>query len=139
MLVALFVCAALAAMARPLLFASIDEDVAAARGVPVRLLGIAFLVLVGITAAEAAQAIGALLLLGLLAAPAGAAHRLTVRPQRALWISGGLAAGTMWSGLAMTSVWPGLPPSVAIIGVATVLYLSVLLVTSRRRMEIPDE
>src|SRR5205807_2664854 len=50
------------AIARPLLFASIDEAVAAARGVPVRLLGIGFLALVGASAAEATQAVGALLL-----------------------------------------------------------------------------
>ena len=59
------------AIARPLLFASLDENVAAARGVPVRLLGFGFLVLVGGTAAESTQVVGALLILGLLAAPAG--------------------------------------------------------------------
>ena len=58
-------------IARPLLFASLDEAVAAARGVPVRALGVGFLVLVGVCAAEATQAVGALLLVGLLAAPAG--------------------------------------------------------------------
>ena len=68
------------AIARPLLFASLDEDVAAARGVPVRLLGFGFLVLVGAAAAESTQVVGALLILGLLAAPAGAATRLTARP-----------------------------------------------------------
>ena len=71
---------AVLAIARPLLFASVDEPVAAARGVPVRLLAAGFLVLLGVTAAEATQAVGSLLLLGLLAAPAGAAYRLTVRP-----------------------------------------------------------
>jgi len=65
----------LIAVARPLLFATVDPAVAAARGVPVRALGLLFLALLGVTAAEATQAIGALLLLGLLAAPAGAAQR----------------------------------------------------------------
>ncbi|HZU56783.1 MAG TPA: ABC transporter ATP-binding protein [Actinocrinis sp.] len=60
-------------MARPLLFASLDPAVAAARGVPVRTLSFAFLDLVGVTTTEATQAVGALLLLGLLAAPAGIA------------------------------------------------------------------
>ena len=64
-------CLALLAIARPLLFASVDAAVAAARGVPVTALGFGFLALVGATAAEATQAVGALLLLGLLAAPAG--------------------------------------------------------------------
>ena len=80
-------------IARPLLFASIDEAVAAARGVPVRLLGVGFLVLVGITAGEATQAVGSLLLLGLLAAPAGAAHRLTDRPYRAMLAFGRSGGG----------------------------------------------
>ncbi|MFJ8787406.1 metal ABC transporter permease [Streptomyces sp. NPDC102476] len=89
--VAAVVCAAVLLMARPLLFAPVDETVAAARGVPVRVLGIAFLVLVGVCTAEATQAVNSLLLLGLLAAAAGAAHRLTDRPYRALWLSAALA------------------------------------------------
>src|SRR5207237_10201448 len=68
------------AIMRPLLFASIDPDVAAARGLPVRLLGFGFLAVVGIAAGEATQAVGAMLLLGLLSAPAAAAQRLTNRP-----------------------------------------------------------
>ena len=134
-IVAGVVCAGLVVIGRPLLFASIDEAVAAARGVPVRALGYAFLVLVGLTAAEAAQAVGALLLLGLLAAPAGAAQRLTARPLLAFWLSGGLAVGMMWAGLWLSYAAPSLPPSFAIVGVATVLYLAVLLVTSRRGVE----
>ena len=78
--IAVAACAALLAIARPLLFSSLDEGVAEAQGVPVRALGLLFLALLGVVAAEATQAIGALLLLGLLAAPAGAAQRLTTRP-----------------------------------------------------------
>jgi len=135
--VAVVVCAGIIAMARPLLFASVDEAVASARGVPVRALGYAFLVLVGLTAAEAAQAVGALLLLGLLAAPAGVAHRLTANPLRALWLSGVVAVVTMWIGLWVGSVASSVPPSFVIVGVATVLYLVAVLVTSSRRSAIP--
>src|SRR5207248_1473299 len=78
--IALAAAVALLAIARPLLFSSLDEGVAEAQGVPVRALGLLFLALLGVVAAEATQAIGALLLLGLLAAPAGAAQRLTTRP-----------------------------------------------------------
>ena len=85
------VCIAMALMARPLLFASIDEAVAVARGVPVRLLGAGFLIVVGVTCAEAAQAVGALLLLGLVSAPAGAAHRLTTRPFVGLALAAAIA------------------------------------------------
>ena len=122
--VAIVVCAGLVVIARPLIFASIDEAVAAARGVPVRALGYGFLVLVGLTVAEAAQAVGALLLFGLLAAPAGAAHRLTARPLVGFWLSGALAVVVTWVGLFVSSAAPSLPPSFAIVGAATVLYLS---------------
>ncbi len=118
------------AIARPLLFASVDPLVAAARGVPVRALGLAFLVLVGATAGEATQAVGALLLLGLLAAPAGAAHRLTANPYLALALSAALAVTAMWLGLAVSYAVPRLPPSTAIIAVATATYLFAFLLTS---------
>src|SRR5262249_4364127 len=98
-LVALVLIVAVLPVARPLLFASLDEAVAAARRVRVRALGIGFLALVGATAAEATQAVGALLLLGLLAAPAGAAQRLTTRPYVALSLSAALSAGAMIVGL----------------------------------------
>ena len=110
------------AIARPLLFASVDEAVAAARGVPVRLLGFAFLALVGACAAEATQAVGSLLILGLLAAPAGAAQRMTARPYRALALSAGLAVGEMWAGLGLSYAVPRMPPSFGILATATAVY-----------------
>jgi zinc/manganese transport system permease protein len=121
-LVAAGICLAMVAIARPLLFASVDEAVAAARGVPVRLLGVAFLVLVGACAAEATQAVGSLLLLGLLAAPAGAATRLTDRPLRGLALSAGLGLAEMWAGLALSYAVPTLPPSFGIMAAATAVY-----------------
>lgn len=127
-LVAAAICAAVALLARPLLFASVDEAVAVARGVPVRALGLAFLVLVGACAAEATQAVGSLLLLGLLAAPAGAAHRLTARPYHALALSAGLAVAEMWVGLWLSYAAPRLPPSFTILAVATAVYLATLLI-----------
>jgi zinc/manganese transport system permease protein len=120
-------------IARPLLFASVDQAIAAARGVPVRALGIVFLGLVGACAAEATQAVGALLLLGLLAAPAGAAVRLTARPYRALWISGAIAVAAMWGGLTTSYLAPRIPPSFAILALATAFYLLSFLVAGRRR------
>jgi zinc/manganese transport system permease protein len=131
--IALAICVGVLAIARPLLFTSIDEAVAAARGVPVRLLGLGFLALVGATAAEATQAVGALLLLGLLAAPAGAAQRLTDRPYRALALSAGLAVADMWAGLVLSYTVPHMPPSFAILAVATAVYAIVVLTASARR------
>ncbi len=87
--VALVVVAGTVAVGRPLLFASLDPAVAAARGVPVRTLSTVFFVLLGLTAGVATQAVGALLLIGLLAAPAGAAQRLTARSVPGAVVVGG--------------------------------------------------
>jgi zinc/manganese transport system permease protein len=124
--------AAVLAIARPLLFASLDPDVAAARGVPVRALGLAFLGLLGLVAAQATQAVGALLLLGLLAAPAGAAHRLTVHPYRGLVLSAALSVGSVWLGLTLSYLFPTLPPSSMIIGVAVCTYAVAFAATAAR-------
>lgn len=120
---ALVACALLLAIARPLLFASLDTAVAAAQGVPVRALGVGFLAIVGLVAAQATQAVGALLLLGLLAAPAGAAHRLTTSPFRGLLLSAALAVGSVWAGLTLSYAFPTLPPSSMIVAAAVGAYL----------------
>jgi zinc/manganese transport system permease protein len=117
-------------VARPLLFASIDEAVAAARGLPVRALGVAFLGLVGVCAAEATQAVGALLLVGLVAAPAGAAHRLTGRPWIGLALSAAIAVGSMWLGLILSYLFGSIPASFSIMAVATGAF--VLAILTRR-------
>ena len=88
-----------------------------------RALSAGFFVLLGVTAGVATQAVGALLLLGLLAAPAGAAQRLTARPFRAMWLSAGIAVASMWIGLTVAYLVPTVPPSFGIIGTATAVYL----------------
>jgi zinc/manganese transport system permease protein len=65
---------------RPLLFASVDPELAEARGVPVRLVGLVFLFVLAVTVTEAAQIVGTLLVLSLAITPAAAAHRLSSRP-----------------------------------------------------------
>ncbi len=109
-------------LARPLLFASLDPAVAAARGVPVRLLGPVFLAIVGAAAAEASQAVGALLLFGLLAAPPAAAQRLTDDPWRALALSALLSVVAVWAGLSLSYAVPKLRPSFSIMAIATAEY-----------------
>jgi zinc/manganese transport system permease protein len=104
-------------VARPLLFASLEPAVAGAPGVPVRALGLGFLALVGGTAAEATQVVGALLILGLLAGPAGVAVRVTDRPLRGLAVSALVAVGSVEVGLAVAYLVPVLPPSFAILAV----------------------
>jgi len=116
-------CLALLALARPLLLSSLDPEVARGLGVPVRALGIAFLVVLGAVAAEATQAVGALLLLGLLAAPGGAARLLTDRPWHGLALSAAIAVGSMWAGLVLSYEIESLPAGTAVIGVATAVFL----------------
>ena len=136
--VSLVVAAAVVAMARPLLFATLDPAVARSRGVPVRGLSTVFLVALGVTAGVATQAVGALLLLGLLAAPAGAAQRLTARPFPAMWLAAGIAVASMWIGLTLAYLVPTVPPSFGILGVATTVYLSTFVWTgvSRRHAHV---
>jgi zinc/manganese transport system permease protein len=120
--VGLAVVLVMAVIGRPLLFASVAPEVAGARGVPTRLLAIGFLVLIGVVAAEATQAVGALLLLGLLAVPAAAAHRLARRPAAGIALAGALAVAATWAGLALAYAVPSLPPSTAIVAVSIALY-----------------
>ena len=123
---------ALLAIARPLLFASLDSAVALARGVPVRALGLGFLAVVGLVAAEASQAVGALLLLGLLSAPAGTAHRLTTNPFRGLLLSAALSVASVWIGLTLSYEFPTLPPSSMIIGSAVGIYALGVVASAAR-------
>lgn len=118
---------ALLLIARPLLFASLDPDVARTTGVPVRGLSVGFLLLVGLVAGEATQAVGALLLLGLLAAPAGAANRLTANPWLGSALSITIAVVSMWAGLALSYEIPALPPSTAVVLLAAGSYLAASL------------
>jgi zinc/manganese transport system permease protein len=128
-LVSLGVVALLLVIARPLLFVTLAPDVAAARGVPTRLLGVAFLGLVGVVAALATQAVGALLLLGLLAPPAAAAHRITGRPLAGVALAGALAVAAMVGGLVLAYLVPSLPPSTAVIGLAVTIYAAAALLS----------
>jgi zinc/manganese transport system permease protein len=91
---------------RPLLFASLDPDVAAVRGVPVRLLTYVFLIVLAFAVAEAVQVVGVLLIFALLVTPAATALQLTARPARALALSAALAVVVTWLGLAVAYYTP---------------------------------
>jgi zinc/manganese transport system permease protein len=125
-------------ISRPLLFASVDPLAALARGVPVRAVGTIFLLLIGLDAAEATQAVGALLLLGLLAAPAGAAYRLTANPYLGLSISALLALLSMWIGITLSYQIPSLPPGSAIVFVAGAFYLAAVGLRRRAGAGVPQ-
>jgi zinc/manganese transport system permease protein len=115
-------CCALLAVGRPVLFASVDPQVAAAQDVRVRTLGAVFLVLVAVTTAESTQAVGALLLLGLLAAPAGTALALTASPYAGMALSVVVSVACTWGGLTLSYQVPSLPPSTAIVSLACACY-----------------
>jgi zinc/manganese transport system permease protein len=124
---------AMIAIARPLLFATIDPVVAAAAGVPTRMLGALFLALVGATVAEATQIIGALVVLGLLAAPAAAAARLTTRPWHGFWLSAVLAVAAIWIGVSISYAVPAAPATFTIMATAAAIYALAALISSRDR------
>jgi len=100
--------AALAVIARPLLFASLQPELAEARGVPMRLVSVLFLMTVALATALCVQVVGVLLVFTLLVAPAAAAHRLTTGVGRGVALSTGLALAQTWGGLALAYVtdWP---------------------------------
>jgi zinc/manganese transport system permease protein len=99
--VAALCAAVLAAIGRPLIFASIDPDVAAARGVPVRLMSAVFMVLLGATAAEVSQITGSLLVFALLVTPAAAARQVTGRAVWGLVTSVAIGVAVTWIALTL--------------------------------------
>jgi zinc/manganese transport system permease protein len=116
---------ALLFMTRPLLFASLDPDVAAAQGVPVRVLGLGFMALLAISVSEATLAVGALLVFALLLLPAAIAQQVTSRPYAALALSAGLAIALTWLGIAI-GFYTGYPSSVCISLLAFASYVVVV-------------
>ena len=117
--------AALALMAligRPLLFASLDEGVARARGVPTRALGLAFLLTLGLAVAETAQITGALLVFALLVAPPATAQLITSRVGAGLLLSVALGVLTAWLSLALAYFY-GYPVGFYVTTVAFTLYV----------------
>lgn len=98
--------AALAIVARPLLFATVDPDVARASGVPVAALDIAFLLILGLAVAATSQITGALLVFALLVAPGATAQLLTARPGRGLVLSVLFGVVVVWLGLGVAYYSP---------------------------------
>ncbi len=125
-LVAALALGLLAIVGRPLLFASLDEAVASARGVPTRLLGIGFLLLLGLAVAETAQITGALLVFALLVAPPATAQLITPRIGASLALSVLLGVLITWLGLALAFFYNH-PVGFCITTVAFVVYVAARL------------
>jgi zinc/manganese transport system permease protein len=106
LLIAIAALLALAAIGRPLLFASVDGAVARAAGVPTRLLDFAFLLLLGLAVAATAEITGALLVFSLLVTPAASAQQLTTRPGRGLALSVAIGLAVTWVGLTIAFFSP---------------------------------
>jgi len=122
---------ALVVMYRPLLFASVDPDVAAARGVPVRALSVAFLVLLGAAAAEVSQITGTLLVFALLVVPAAAAQAWTARPVVGAVLAVVIGVAVVWTALFVAYFSP-YPIGFFVTSVAFAVYL-LAVGTSRLR------
>jgi zinc/manganese transport system permease protein len=115
---------------RPLLFASVNPEVAGAKGVPVRLLSVVFMALLGLAVTMAVQAVGTLLLFALVVTPAATAIMLTARPGLAMAASTVLAIVSVWSGLALSAMF-NVPPSFVIVSIVCVIWLVVWAVAQR--------
>jgi zinc/manganese transport system permease protein len=130
--VAMLVVGALAALYRPLLFASTDPDVAVARGVPVRMLSLVFAVLIGLTTALVVPIVGAILVLSVMITPGAAAARVTANPVLATVLAVLFAETALVGGIVL-SLAPGLPISGYVAAIAFLLYAACRLVGRRRR------
>jgi zinc/manganese transport system permease protein len=116
---------ALLLIARPLLFASLDPDVAAAQGIPVHALGLFFMVLLAVTVSEATMAVGALLVFALLLLPAAIAVQVMTRPYAALALAAALAVIFLWLGITI-GFYTSYPSSVCISLLAFASYVVVV-------------
>ena len=117
----------LALIYRPLLFASVDAEVAAARGVPLRILSPVFAVLVGVATALGVQTVGSLLVLSLMITPAAAASRVTASPVVATVLSIVFAELAVLGGIVLSLV-PGKPVSAFVTAISFLIYLLCRLV-----------
>jgi zinc/manganese transport system permease protein len=120
---------------RPLLFSSVDEDLASAKGVPVSALSVGFMAILAVAVTEAVQVVGVLLIFALIVTPAAIAVRFTSRPPAAILIGIVLALLFTWLGLAIAYYSPH-PVSFFITSLAFATYIAVRLSEPvRRRMQ----
>ncbi|MFT4218832.1 MAG: metal ABC transporter permease [Micropruina sp.] len=117
---------------RPLLFASVDADVAAARGVPTRLLSIVFMLLLGLAVAVSVQIVGALLVLSLLVTPAAAALRVSSSPLLVPLLSVCFAVTSTVGGI-LLALGGSIPISPYVTTISFTIYLVCQLIRAVRR------
>jgi zinc/manganese transport system permease protein len=121
----------LAVMWRPLTFASIDPEVAAARGVPVRVLSVVFMLTLGLAVATAIQIIGALLVLALMVTPAAAALQISASPAATAGLSVLFAVVSTVGGI-LLAIGSTLPVSPYVTTISFTIYVLCRVAGSRR-------
>jgi zinc/manganese transport system permease protein len=124
LIAALVLLAAVAILYRPLLFTSLDEDVAEAKGVSIFWIGVAFMLLIAIATSIAVQVVGVLLIFALMVTPAAVAQRTTKRPAQGIIISVLIALLATWLGLFVSFYIP-YPVSFFITTATFAIYLAV--------------
>ena len=122
--------AALAAIMRPLIFSSLQPELAEAKGVPLRFVSIAFLALVAIAVSACAQIVGVLLVFTLMVGPPAAAQRVTTGLWSGLIVSAALALADAWLGLTM-AFYTDWPVSFCIACLSAIVYFICLALPRR--------
>jgi len=120
------------AIYRPLLYSSVNSQVAEAKSVRVRLLSVVFMVLLALAITMAVQAVGTLLLFALVVTPAATAIMLTPRPPAAMAVSTAISLVSVWVGVAMSAMF-NLPPSFVIVTIACSVWLVVWILVRQVR------
>jgi zinc/manganese transport system permease protein len=123
--------AGLALISRPLLFASLQPELAEAKGVSIRLLGILFMAVVALAVAQSVQIVGVLLVFALMVGPPASAQLLTNRLGWGILLAAGLAIGEAWLGIVIAyhSDWP---TSFCITALSALVYLLAVALAARR-------
>jgi zinc/manganese transport system permease protein len=129
---ALVTLVALAAIMRPLIFASLQPELAEAKGVPLRFVSTAFLAIVALAVSECAQIVGVLLVFTLMVGPPAAAQRLAGSLWSALALAAGLALGEAWLGIAI-AFYTDWPVSFCIAMLSAAGYFAALAAPARRQ------
>ena len=122
----------LAVIWRPLMFASVDPVMATARGVPTRVLGLVFMLVLGCAVAISVQVVGALLILALLVTPAAAAMRVSASPLLVPLLAVLFALAAVVGGI-LVSLGTSIPISPYVTTISFVIYLGCRLLGASRR------
>ncbi|MDN6271830.1 MAG: metal ABC transporter permease [Bifidobacterium crudilactis] len=116
---------------RPLLFSSLDEQVAQAKGVNIGVMNVIFMAMMAGVITIAVPAVGTLLIFALVITPAATANLLAASPFHAMRLAGGICLLSIWGGLVLAAMFPT-PPSFMIVTISTVLWAVTKFVASRR-------